>query len=122
MNDILNDLWAGADMADTCIMLSTLIPTTNEELLENRPSINSQYTALVAQRAGEGKCIYLAEMDPGGVQWLQIDTDYVSTEIPHVHPNVSVPFIFLFYNDVSLIMVPGCWPCQNGHRLLPCYS
>ncbi|KAF7556324.1 hypothetical protein G7Z17_g1541 [Cylindrodendrum hubeiense] len=87
MNNILNDLWAAGDMADTCIILSTLIPTTNTNGAANRDTINDQYRALVTERSGDGKCIYLADMDPGGEQWLQFDTDYLATESPHVHPN-----------------------------------
>lgn len=96
MNDILNDLWAADGMADTCIILSTLIPTTNANGAANRDAINSQYRSLVTQRhAGDGKCIYLADMDPGGAQWLQFDTDYLATESPHVHPNVCMIYSLL---------------------------
>lgn len=49
----------------------------------------------VTQRASEGKCIYLAEMWPNGDanQWLQFDTDFLSTEVAHVHPNVRILFV-----------------------------
>lgn len=94
MNDILNALWAADGMSETCIILSTLIPSTNTVLEANRPSINSQYMSLVTERAAEGDCIYLAEMDPNGVQWLEFDTDYLTDEIPHVHPNVSIPAVW----------------------------
>lgn len=90
MDDILNALWDADGMSDTCIMLSTLLPTTNANGIVNVPLINSQYRALVTQHAAEGKCIYLAEMWPLGdsEQWFQFDTDYWSTETIHVHPNV----------------------------------
>ena len=90
MNNVLNALWEADGMSGTCIMLSTLIPTTNANGQTYQDTINNQYRALVQQRAAEGKCIYLAEMWPQGAQWLQFDTDYLATETPHVHPNVSV--------------------------------
>ncbi len=92
MNDILNALWDADGMSSTCIMLSTLIPSNNANGVVNIPLINSQYRALVTKRAAEGKCIYLAEMWPNGdsSQWFQFDTDYLTTESPHVHPNVRI--------------------------------
>lgn len=110
MNDILNDLWAGEDMGNSCMILSTLIPTTNTAGDANRPGINDQYRALVTQRASEGKCIYLADMDPGGSQWLQFDTDYLATESPHVHPNVSL-FLILTSHIKRLIDLQ-----DSGHK------
>ncbi|KAK0099309.1 hypothetical protein ONS96_008539 [Cadophora gregata f. sp. sojae] len=87
MNDILNALWNAEDMSSTCIMLSTLLPTTNGNGAGNRGSINQQYRDLVTRRAGEGKCIYLADMDPGGQVWFNFQTDYMEGESPAVHPN-----------------------------------
>lgn len=90
LNDVFNALWNADGMSDTCIMLSTLIPGNSEPGLVNTPIINAQYRALVTQLAAQGKCIYLAEMWPNGDsdQWFQYDTDYLTYENPHVHPNV----------------------------------
>lgn len=93
MNNILNALWNADGMSGTCIMLSTLIPTTNANGIANQDTINTQYRNLVQQRAAEGKCIYLAEMWPENQQWLQFNTDYLANETPHVHPNVRISSI-----------------------------
>lgn len=77
--------------SETCIILSTLIPTTDESGIRNRPGINAQYRALVQRRARD-KCIYLADMAPNGQEFLTLN-DMVSTENPHTHPNVSYLFL-----------------------------
>lgn len=89
MNDILNDIWGADGMADTCVMLSTLLDTTDATGRIIRITINGKYRELVEKRAGEGKCIYLADMDPPGIGggWITWD-DYTSGETVHVHPNV----------------------------------
>lgn len=90
MNNILNALWNATDMSDMCIMLSTLIPTTNANGAKNRAAINSQYRSLVTTRSNEGKCIYLADMDLANEKvWFDFNTDYSAGESPAVHPNVS---------------------------------
>ncbi|RFU26009.1 hypothetical protein B7463_g10338, partial [Scytalidium lignicola] len=63
MKTILNDIWASPDMADTCIMLSTLIPTNVAAGIANHSPINQAYRTLVSEFQGS-KCIYLADMDP----------------------------------------------------------
>ncbi|KAH8886185.1 family 3 carbohydrate esterase, partial [Thozetella sp. PMI_491] len=112
MNDVLNALWNADGMADTCIMLSALIPTTNSNGQANRATINSQYSALASQRAGEGKCIYFADMDlPSGVQWLQFDTDYLVGESPHDagHRKMAAAFYTAIYHaiDDNRLVTPG---------------
>ncbi|KAK7216223.1 hypothetical protein V2G26_004226 [Clonostachys chloroleuca] len=88
MNNILNALWNATDMSDMCIMLSTLIPTTNANGAKNRAAINSQYRSLVTARSNEGKCIYLADMDLANEKvWFDFNTDYSAGESPAVHPN-----------------------------------
>ncbi|KAF4998528.1 hypothetical protein FDECE_11769 [Fusarium decemcellulare] len=89
MENILNDVWAADGMSKTCVLLSTLLPTTNKNGAANRPTINSQYRALVDKKAGEGKCIYMADMQPNGQDWLDLETDFLKDETPKVHPNVS---------------------------------
>ncbi|KAH8895341.1 hypothetical protein GQ53DRAFT_855657 [Thozetella sp. PMI_491] len=86
MLDVLNAIWGGTDMANTCIMLSTLLPTSDGTGSSTRPSINTQYRNLVTQLSKAGKCIYLADMAPGGVEWFTWD-DFDPGESVHVHPN-----------------------------------
>ncbi|KAH7390083.1 family 3 carbohydrate esterase [Cadophora sp. MPI-SDFR-AT-0126] len=113
MNDILNALWGADGMSNTCIMLSTLIPTNNANGMVNVPVINNQYRALVTQRAAEGKCIYLAEMWPNGdsAPWLLFDTHYLATESPHDKGHSMMASVF--YNSIlsaisdNRIVVPG---------------
>ena len=96
MNDILDDLWKAPGMADTCIMLSTLIPTTHPVGQITRLTINEQYRNLVRQRSGDGKCVYLADMDPNGGAWWNFDTDFSplsASEKYHIHPNVRDFFL-----------------------------
>jgi hypothetical protein len=90
MNKILNALWDAEGMSETCIFLSTLIPTDNANGAKYSPIINDQYRTLVLTRAKEGKCIFMADMWPQGQQWINLDTDYLAGEHPKVHPNVSV--------------------------------
>lgn len=87
MNDILNDIWGAEDMADTCVMLSTIIPTNDATGSQTRLVINERFRALVTKRAQDGKCIYLAEMDPNNSGWITWD-EFASGESVHVHPNV----------------------------------
>lgn len=92
MNDLLNALWDADGMSDTCIILSTIIPTNNADGELYQGTINDQIRALIPVRAAEGKCIYLAEMWPLGDSdpWFDFDTDYLVGESPHVHPNVRI--------------------------------
>jgi hypothetical protein len=88
MESVLDEIWGAEGMADTCIILSTLIPNTAVVANRNRPGINNQFRALVDKRADE-KCIYLADMAPNGEEWFIIEEDFLSSEDPHTHPNVS---------------------------------
>lgn len=89
MESVLDDMWAADGMADTCVMLSTLLPTTNTNGAANRATINGQYRSLVIKKAGEGKCIYMADMQPNGQEWFDLAVDFHDDEVPKVHPNVS---------------------------------
>lgn len=88
MENVLNKIWKANGMDETCIILSTLIPTNNQVGINSRLDINSQYRGLV-EKHSKDKCIYLADMAPNGQEWFDIPDDYVATENPHVHPNVS---------------------------------
>jgi hypothetical protein len=88
MKSLLEDIWASEGMADTCIMLSTLLQTTVSLGITNRVKINDQYRKLVPELAQQGHCIYLADMDPPDGQyghgWISIANDMISDGI---HPN-----------------------------------
>jgi hypothetical protein len=61
MNDILNTIWNDSMMHDTCVILSTLLPTSNKDAQTRAEFINQQYRKLVTDRAKD-KCIWLADM------------------------------------------------------------
>ncbi|KAK6069383.1 killer toxin subunits alpha beta [Seiridium cupressi] len=89
LRSLLNDMWAVPGMENTCIMLSTLIPTTNPTGAANRVTINEQYRSLAADLFNAGKCVYLADMDPVGTigaGWISTVDDMISDG---VHPNDS---------------------------------
>lgn len=90
MNDLLNTIWGADGMANTCVMLSTILDTTDSTGRVTRITINAKYRELVKQRSDEGKCIYLADMDPEGAGhgWITWD-DYDPSETVHIHPGVS---------------------------------
>lgn len=92
MDNILNDIWAADGMANTCVMLSTVLDTTDATGSVTRLTINGKYRELVTKRAKEGRCIYLADMDPpypaAGSGWISW-ADYDPAEGIKVHPNVS---------------------------------
>ena len=89
MEGILEDIWGYDDMENTCVILSTLIPTEDRQGSINRVSINSAYRRLVDDYNGD-KCIYLADMEPtgDGKDFISLDGDYWA-DSPKVHPNVG---------------------------------
>lgn len=95
MDGILQDIWNYDDMADTCIILSTLLPTENEVGAVNRIAINGVFRKMVKAYSGD-KCIYLADMEPtgDGKDFMSLDGPYWSDN-PKVHPNVSLQSLFL---------------------------
>lgn len=56
-------MWNSPGMGNTCIFLSTLLPSHKPHCEVNRLEINEQYRAL-AEEFADTKCIYLADMDP----------------------------------------------------------
>lgn len=89
MEEIINEIWGAADMADTCVILSTLLVTSHETGAANRGTINDQYRDLV-RNYKDDKCIYLADMEPEGEgqSFISLDDDIWSDD-PKIHPNVS---------------------------------
>lgn len=81
IRDILNDIWTAEGMSDTCVMLSTLLPTSIARGVTNQPLINAQYRSLVSELSNLGRCVYLAELADG---WISIGNDMISDGI---HPN-----------------------------------
>lgn len=85
MEAILDDIWGAQHMSDTCVILSTLLPTTDPAGARNRISINAQFRNLVKKRADK-KCIRLADMEPlgPGRDFLSVNGPFWSDA---VHPN-----------------------------------
>ncbi|KAK6063962.1 killer toxin subunits alpha beta [Seiridium cupressi] len=63
MESLMSDLWAADDMADTLIVLSTVLPNTNSVAETNRLIINQQYRSLIISLRARGRPIVLADMD-----------------------------------------------------------
>ncbi|KAM0544829.1 hypothetical protein ACHAPJ_011660 [Fusarium lateritium] len=128
MNDILDALWQADGMSETCIFVSTLIPTDNANGAKNQGTINDQYRTLVLTRAKEGKCIFLADMWPQGQQWFNLDKDYLAGETPKVHPNDGghAKMAAVFYNainkalDRKQVVEPGKF--TEGSSVCPKFS
>lgn len=123
MEHLLDRIWNADGMAQACIMLSTLIPTSVPEGRKNRPLINSQYRDLVKRRWNGGKCIYLAEMSPAEREWLDLQGDDFlpdSVEEQKVHPSVWQP-VFLILVRVAANLPAGQWPQKDGSHVLPSY-
>lgn len=90
MEEIIKDIWNYKDMADTYIILSTLLPIGDRAAAINRISINADYRRLVSQWDYAKKCIYLADMEPEGPgkDFFPL-TDVYFVDDPMVHPTVS---------------------------------
>jgi hypothetical protein len=92
MEGMLNDIWNYEGMANTCVILSTLLPTTHRVGVLHRITINGQFRKLVTDynRDHPGKSINLADMEPTGVgqTFFDINGPYWDDN-PKVHPNVS---------------------------------
>ncbi|KAK0625151.1 family 3 carbohydrate esterase, partial [Bombardia bombarda] len=85
MEVLLSQIWDSPDMAKTCIILSTLIPSKKDAGKKNNPIINRQYRQLVSDLQSS-KCIYLADMDPESgpaAGWLYNDI----SDVDFIHPN-----------------------------------
>ena len=89
MTGILADIWEAPGMADTCIILSTLLPTTHGVGKEGRIPINEEYRRIVGEFEND-KCIYLADMEPPGegADFMGLDLP-IWDDDPKIHPNVS---------------------------------
>ncbi|KPM44471.1 hypothetical protein AK830_g2091 [Neonectria ditissima] len=107
MNGILDDIWAADGMSKTCVMLSTVLDTNDPTGSTVRLNINAQYRVLVNNRIAEGKCIYLADMDPPAPHpasgWINTWDDYNADEVIHVHPSDKgfLKLGYIFYKAIN---------------------
>ncbi|KAK2728197.1 killer toxin subunits alpha beta [Colletotrichum kahawae] len=107
LNGILDDIWAADGMSKTCVMLSTVLDSQDPTGSVVRLNINAQYRQLVKNRNAEGKCIYLADMDPPAPHpasgWIKTWDDYNQDEVVKVHPNDSgfLKMGYIFYKAVN---------------------
>ncbi|KAJ3548060.1 hypothetical protein NM208_g1190 [Fusarium decemcellulare] len=106
LNDILNALWKADGMSKTCLIVSTLIPTTNTNGAANQGTINDQYRAL----------------------WFDFSKDYLAGETPAVHPNDGdhAKMAAVYYNainqalDDNRVVEPGEF--TTGSSVCPKYG
>lgn len=95
MNAILNEIWGSPDMSQTCIILSTLLPTNHPTGRNTRISMNNDYRKLVQDRGvRDAKCIFIADMEPEGAgkNFMGINEPvWAADEVGGtlIHPNVS---------------------------------
>ncbi|KAL3463731.1 SGNH hydrolase-type esterase domain-containing protein [Aspergillus heterothallicus] len=88
MRSLIETLTGAPDMADTLIVLSTLIPSGSTTLEANRPSVNAQFRDLVLDmREAQNVSIVLADMDPPapspGNNWIAYPGNFADNK----HPN-----------------------------------
>ncbi|KKK12395.1 hypothetical protein ARAM_002323 [Aspergillus rambellii] len=93
MEELIHALIHATDMQQTAIVLATLLPSGNENIVKNRLSVNDQYRELVkALRKKNGISIVLADMDPpppnGAHGWISYPTDFTAGgKTDEIHPN-----------------------------------
>jgi hypothetical protein len=94
MNAILNEIWGSPDMSQTCVILSTLLPTNHGTGRTHRITMNNAYRRLVQDRGvRDAKCIFLADMEPEGAgkNFLGINENVWAEDERGgtlIHPNV----------------------------------
>ena len=83
MRGILEDIWEADGMENTCIILSTLLPTSHPTGKKNRLLINDDYRKIVKEYEDK-KCIYLADMEPEGkgADFISIDKPCMAVPLP----------------------------------------
>ena len=93
MRSLINDILKDDDSRNATIVLSTLIPSHNQDIVANLPKVNRQYRDLVKSMRKEGARIVLADMNPegeGGDDRLSWPTDYIGKgkkKADDTHPN-----------------------------------
>ena len=111
MESLIQEFWAQPGMGDTLIVLSTVLPTTNEVGASNRISINDQYKSLITRLRNSGRPIVLADMD-------YLNTGDLDPDGVHPHDNGYLKMAYVWWvaitkaNDQSLIKVAS--PIDGG--------
>ena len=93
MRSLINDILKDDDSRNATVVLSTLIPSHNKDIVANLPKVNRQYRDLVKSMRKEGARIVLADMNPegeGGDDRLSWPKDYIGKgkeKADDTHPN-----------------------------------
>ncbi|KAL2838034.1 hypothetical protein BJY01DRAFT_251157 [Aspergillus pseudoustus] len=94
MRSLITNVLRATDMANTLIVLSTLLPSGNAAISQNTPAVNEQYRALVQTMRREGVRIVLAEMSG-----LVYPDDFTQNgQVDDTHPG-----------DVGYAKMAGIW-------------
>ncbi|KAM0544199.1 hypothetical protein ACHAPJ_011950 [Fusarium lateritium] len=107
LSGILDDIWSEEGMSKTCVMLSTILDSQDAVGRVQRLDMNAQYRQLVRNRDAEGKCIYLADMDPPAPHpahgWINTWGDYDPGESLKVHPSDQgyLKMGYIFYKAIN---------------------
>ncbi|KAL2827127.1 hypothetical protein BDW59DRAFT_171436 [Aspergillus cavernicola] len=88
MRALIKSLVDKEDMANSLIILLTLLPSLDANTSQNVPIVNKQYRNLVTTMRGEGVNIILADLNPVKGQpnhgWIRLPTDFNPDS---THPN-----------------------------------
>ncbi|KAL2833014.1 hypothetical protein BDW59DRAFT_157153 [Aspergillus cavernicola] len=135
MQNMIEDILSTAGMDKTIIILSTLIPSENFNIVIHREEINMQYRSLVQTMQADGVRIVLADMDPeypdAGNGWLSFPDDFYHADktppgTDDTHPNEQgyAKMAYVFYKgimaarDKGFLQMPNemdsvAGPCQK---------
>jgi hypothetical protein len=87
MRSLIEGLLNAPDMSEALIVLSTLLPSGNDNIKTNTPAVNEQYRDLVNTMRGEGVSIVLAEMN-GDVPFILYPEEFTTNgQVDDTHPN-----------------------------------
>ncbi|KAL3474615.1 SGNH hydrolase-type esterase domain-containing protein [Aspergillus californicus] len=90
MRSLISSLLDAPDMANTLIVLSTLLPSGNTVITRNTPAVNAQYRDLVQAMRKEGVSIVLADMNPEGHSLISYPADFTQDGVvDDTHPGDS---------------------------------
>ncbi|KAL6231701.1 hypothetical protein BDW75DRAFT_233408 [Aspergillus navahoensis] len=115
MRSLIESLVGAEDMAETVIVLSTLLPSLDRNTSINTPSVNAQYRDLVTTMRKEGTSIILADMNPEEGQpahgWIAHPDDF--GDVTHPNDQGYAKMAYLWYraimkaNEQGLIKEPA---------------
>jgi hypothetical protein len=112
MRSLIESLVTAPDMANTTVVLSTLIPSGQENIEATRQSANTECRTLVETMRAENVSIILADMDPPAPSpdhnWLSYPDDYADPK----HPNDSgySKMASIWYEAVMKAAIQGIIP------------